>query len=100
MIAYVRRVDGRGGWMWGWRPIRLLEAPAEPVRVGTLTDQEGQRLQKIVRRGSTSSVRDRRVIGLARLSGADADAVAARGDRAERRGRNMGRGFTRRSPRR
>lgn len=33
---------------------------AEPVKVRRLTDQEGQRLQKIVRRGSTSTVRYRR----------------------------------------
>jgi hypothetical protein len=30
---------------------------AEPVRVRRLTDQEGRKLQQIVRRGSTSSVR-------------------------------------------
>ncbi|MGW8884571.1 IS630 family transposase [Streptomyces sp. NPDC055749] len=35
---------------------------AEPVRVRRLTDQEGQRLQQIVRRGSTSSVRYRRAM--------------------------------------
>ena len=32
---------------------------AEPVRARRLTDQEGQRLQQIVRRGSTNSVRYR-----------------------------------------
>ena len=32
---------------------------AEPVRVRRLTDQEGQKLQQIVRPGSTSSVRYR-----------------------------------------
>ncbi|WP_433259152.1 hypothetical protein ACQPYK_00065 [Streptosporangium sp. CA-135522] len=32
---------------------------AEPVRVRRLTDQEGQQLQRIVRRGSTSTVRYR-----------------------------------------
>ena len=35
---------------------------AEPVRVRRLTDQEGQRLRQIVRRGSTSSVRYRRAM--------------------------------------
>ncbi|WP_457031065.1 IS630 family transposase [Kitasatospora sp. P5_F3] len=35
---------------------------AEPVRVRRLTDQEGQQLQRIVRRGSTSSVRYRRAM--------------------------------------
>ncbi|GAA4627531.1 hypothetical protein GCM10023196_040100 [Actinoallomurus vinaceus] len=30
---------------------------AEPVRVRRLTDQEGQKLQQITRRGSISSVR-------------------------------------------
>ncbi len=37
---------------------------AEPVRVRRLTDQEGQKLQQIVRRGSTSSVRFRRAMML------------------------------------
>jgi transposase len=37
---------------------------AEPVRVGRLTDQEGERLQQIVRRGSTSTVRYRRAMML------------------------------------
>lgn len=37
---------------------------AEPVRVRRLTDQEGQKLQPIVRRGSTSSVRYRRAMML------------------------------------
>ena len=32
-------------------------AVAEPVRVRRLTDQEGQKLQRIMRRGSASSVR-------------------------------------------
>ncbi|MDQ0955351.1 hypothetical protein QFZ24_009274 [Streptomyces phaeochromogenes] len=35
---------------------------AEPVRVRRLTDQEGQKLQQIVRRGSTSAVRYRRAL--------------------------------------
>ncbi|MGC0316494.1 hypothetical protein, partial [Kitasatospora acidiphila] len=33
---------------------------AEPVRVRRLTDREGRQLQRIVRRGSTISVRYRR----------------------------------------
>jgi hypothetical protein len=37
---------------------------AVPVGVRRLTDQEGQRLQQIVRRGSTSSVRYRRAMML------------------------------------
>ncbi|MFJ6687073.1 IS630 family transposase, partial [Streptomyces werraensis] len=35
---------------------------AEPVRVRRLTDQEGRKLQQIVRRGSTSAVRYRRAM--------------------------------------
>src|SRR4051812_21748107 len=35
---------------------------AEPVRARRLTDQEGQRLQKIVRRGTGSSIRLRRAM--------------------------------------
>lgn len=42
---------------------------AEPVRVRRLTDQEGQRLRQIVRRGSTSSVRYRRAMLLASAGG-------------------------------
>src|SRR5258708_4537427 len=37
---------------------------AEPVTVRRLSDQEGQKLQRIVRRGSTSSVRYRRAMAL------------------------------------
>ena len=35
---------------------------AEPVRARRLTDQEGQRLQQIVRRGKHGSMRDRRAV--------------------------------------
>ncbi|GAA1319046.1 IS630 family transposase [Streptomyces sanglieri] len=42
---------------------------AEPVRVRRLTDQEGQRLQQIVRRGSTNSVRYRRAMMLLASAG-------------------------------
>ncbi|MER5445682.1 hypothetical protein ABT052_20785 [Streptomyces sp. NPDC002766] len=42
---------------------------AEPVRVRRLTDQEGQKLQQIVRRGSTSSVRYRRAMKSIRWGG-------------------------------
>ncbi|MFF2519824.1 hypothetical protein [Streptomyces sp. NPDC058086] len=45
----------------------------EPVRVRRLTDQEGQKLQQIVRRGSTSSVRYRRAMML--LASADGNRV-------------------------
>lgn len=48
-------------------------AGAEPVRVRRLTDQEGQRLQRIVRRGSTSPVRYRRAMML--LASADGNRV-------------------------
>ena len=37
---------------------------AEPVRARRLTDQEGQRLQQIVRRGKHGSVRVRRANGI------------------------------------
>ncbi|MFF9396204.1 transposase [Streptomyces griseoluteus] len=40
-----------------------------PVRVRRLTDQEGQKLQQIVRRGSTSSVRYRRAMMLLASAG-------------------------------
>lgn len=42
---------------------------AEPVKVRRLTDQEGQKLQQIVRRGSTSSVRYRRAMMLLASAG-------------------------------
>jgi hypothetical protein len=42
---------------------------AEPVRVRRLTDHEGQKLQQIVRRGSTSSVRYRRAMILLASAG-------------------------------
>jgi transposase len=62
---------------------------AQPVRVRGLTEQEGQKLQHIVRRGSTRSVRFRRALMLlasasgstvpviARLVQADEDTVRA-----------------------
>lgn len=50
---------------------------AEPVRVRRLTDQEGQRLQQIVRRGSTSSVRYRRSMMLLASSGGNRVPVIA-----------------------
>ncbi len=46
---------------------------AEPVRVRRLTDQEGQQLQQIVRRGSANSVRYRRAMML--LASADGNRV-------------------------
>ena len=60
---------------------------AEPVRARRLTDQEGQRLQQIVRRGKHGSIRVRRamiimasasgtlVLAIARLVAADEDTV-------------------------
>nr|WP_318810896.1 hypothetical protein [Streptomyces scabiei] len=52
---------------------------AEPVRVRRLTDQEGQKLQQIVRRGSASSVRYRRAMMLlASASGNLLNDMAAR----------------------
>ncbi|BFV55048.1 hypothetical protein KCMC57_up01520 [Kitasatospora sp. CMC57] len=50
---------------------------AEPVRVRRLTDQEGQRLQQIVRRGSTSSVRYRRAMTLPASAGGNPVPVIA-----------------------
>lgn len=51
---------------------------AEPVRVPGLTDQEGQRLQQIVRRGSTSSVCYRRAMMLPASVGGNRVQVIAR----------------------
>ena len=50
---------------------------AEPVKVRRLTDQEGQRLQQIVRRGSTSSVRYRRAMLLLASAGGNRVPVIA-----------------------
>jgi hypothetical protein len=50
---------------------------AEPVRVRRLTDQEGQRLQQIVRRGSTNSVRYRRAMMLLAPAGGNRVPVIA-----------------------
>ena len=50
---------------------------AEPVRARRLTDQEGQRLQQIVRRGKHGSVRVRRaMIIMASASGTPVSAIA------------------------
>jgi transposase len=50
---------------------------AEPVRARRLTDQEGQRLQQIVRRGKHGSIRVRRaMIIMASSSGTPAPAIA------------------------
>ncbi|MEU8904703.1 transposase [Streptomyces mirabilis] len=51
---------------------------AEPVRVCRLTDQEGQKLQQIVRRGSTSSVRYRRAMMLLASAGGNRVPVIAK----------------------
>src|SRR3954471_14960568 len=52
-------------------------AVAEPVRVRRLTDQEGQRLQQIVRRGSTSTVRYRRAMMILASAGGNRVPVIA-----------------------
>src|SRR5260370_24951268 len=52
-------------------------AMAEPVRARRLTDQEGQRLQQIVRRGKHESIRVRRaMIIMASASGTPVPAIA------------------------
>lgn len=51
---------------------------AEPARVRGLTDQEGQKLQQIVRRGSTSSVRYRRAMMLLASAGGNRVPVIAK----------------------
>lgn len=50
---------------------------AEPVRVRRLTDQEGQKLQQIVRRGSTNSARYRRAMMLLASAGGNRVPVIA-----------------------
>ncbi|WP_017588693.1 IS630 family transposase [Nocardiopsis ganjiahuensis] len=50
---------------------------AEPVRVRRLTDQEGQKLQRIVRRGGTNSVRYRRTMMLLASAGGNRVPVIA-----------------------
>ena len=49
---------------------------AEPVRARRLTDQEGQRLLQIVRRGKHESVRVRRAMIMASASGTLVPAIA------------------------
>jgi hypothetical protein len=51
---------------------------AAPVKVRRLTDQEGQKLQRIVRRGSTSTVRYRRAMMLLASAGGNTVPVIAR----------------------
>jgi transposase len=51
---------------------------AEPVKVRRLTDQEGQQLQRIVRRGSTSTVRYRRAMMILASAGGNRVPVIAR----------------------
>lgn len=51
---------------------------APQVKVRRLTEQEGQRLQQIVRRGSTSSVRFRRAMMLLASAGGSTVPVIAR----------------------
>lgn len=56
---------------------------AEPVRVRRLTDEEGQRQQRIVRRGSISSVRYRRATMLLASAGGNRVLVIAQLVRAD-----------------
>ncbi|GLW03896.1 hypothetical protein Slala05_75260 [Streptomyces lavendulae subsp. lavendulae] len=51
---------------------------AKPIRVRGLTEQEGRKLQRIVRRGSTSSVRFRRAMVLLASAGGSTVPVMAR----------------------
>jgi hypothetical protein len=64
-------------------------AVAEPVRVRRLTDQEGQKLQQIVRRGSTSSVRYRRALMLLASAGGNRVPVIAQLVQANARHRDV-----------
>jgi hypothetical protein len=50
----------------------------QPVRVRRLTNQEGQKLQRIVRRGTTSTVRHRRAMILLASAGGSTVPVIAR----------------------
>src|SRR5690348_6022750 len=68
----VRRFDGGDIC----RSVEVLVA--EPVRVRRLTDQEGQRLQQIVRRGSTNSVRYRRAMMILASAGGNRVPVIAK----------------------
>ncbi len=56
---------------------------AEPVRVRRLSDQEGQKLQQIGRRGSTSTVRYRRAMMLLASAGGNRVPVIAKLVRAD-----------------
>ncbi|MFE9174464.1 helix-turn-helix domain-containing protein [Streptomyces kebangsaanensis] len=56
---------------------------AEPVRVRGLTDREGQKLQQIVRRGSSNSVRYRRAMMLPASAGGNRVPVIAQLVRAD-----------------
>jgi hypothetical protein len=58
-------------------------AVVDPVRVRRLTDQEGQRLQQIVRRDSTSLVRYRRAMMLLASAGGNLVPVIAQLVQAE-----------------
>jgi hypothetical protein len=62
---------------------------AGPVRVRRLTEQEGQKLQRIVRRGGTSTVRFRRAMMLLASAGGNnaARASVPRGRRSRASGR-------------
>jgi hypothetical protein len=59
-------------------PCCRVRSPPEQVRVRRLTDQEGQRLQQIVRRGSTNSVRYRRAMMVLASAGGNRVPVIAK----------------------
>lgn len=52
----------QNGWMGGEVRSDGRRCGGRPVRVRRLTDQEGQKLQQTVRRGSTNSVRYRQAM--------------------------------------
>lgn len=107
LTGKVGRVDGSGGWMSGDVRPTSGGVVAGPVCVRRLADQEGQKLQQVVRRSSTSSGRYRRAMMLlasdggnrvpviAKLVQADEDTVRdvnppVRRDRPGRPGPSMG----------
>ena len=78
-ITFTGRLTGRGEASTLDREMDRVAGGgmAEPVRARRLTDQEGQRLQQIVRRGKHESVRVRRaVIIMASASGTLVPAIA------------------------
>jgi transposase len=66
------------GLLAGWREWSQAVAVAEPVRVRRLSEQEGQRLLKITRRGTGSAIRLRRVMVVLASAGGNSVPVIAR----------------------